>query len=172
MLVVVTVAQYPDPCAPPPSWPCPPASSLQLASPVAQLAPGPPAFDLPSIDFPFSLHTPLFFQPSLFYFSFPIHYITLLYLTLIARHISAQRNNTGHAIAQDSQGLLVSCPPLPAFACPSVLDIDPDDLDAPTHHNHPIAFVSASRLGTDDFTTACRRLPALCAHQGFGPTPH
>lgn len=42
----------------------------------------------------FPTHSP-FLSAQSFYFPFPIHYITLLYLTLIARHISVQRNNTG-----------------------------------------------------------------------------
>lgn len=55
-----------DPGAIPLRLSCPVLLALlfSLPLPVAQLALGPPAFDLPNIGFPFSLHTPLFFQPS------------------------------------------------------------------------------------------------------------
>lgn len=160
----------PGPCVPRLfSWPLP----------FAQLAPGPPALDLPSIDFPFPPHTPLFFQPRRFisrFLDITLNYSLSASLSL-ARHLTAQYHTTGHEITQ-FQRLPASRPPLSDFACPSVsLLPDPTSTpilttDAPTLEtagsHSPLALVSAPT--TLPPLAADRQLSVLT--QGAVPTPH
>lgn len=146
------------------------------------LAPDPPAFDLPKHRLSlFPTHSPFPFQPGRLTFRFlsiTLHYFTLNWSASLLQDASRRNNTTGplrHCSTPESvRGFKLSvCLYLPCRLpfTRTHLAINSDDLDATVHYSHRTASASLSRPGTDDLATACRRSPALCAHQEATPPP-
>lgn len=155
-----TRSQAPDPCAPP-GHVLLLASSLQLASPIAQLAHGPPAFDLPSIDFPFSLHTPLFFQPSRFTFRFlsiTLHYIALPHFDCTT-HLGTTQQHGDTPLLKIPK--VRSCPVLLCLPSPSL----PSSTSILTTSKHPRITTTASHSCLPVVSAPTTLLPLVADRQ-------
>lgn len=113
-----TRSQAPDPCAPPGHVLLPLLFSLPLPSPNSH--PAHLHSTYPSIDFPFSLHTPLFFQPSRFTFRFlsiTLHYIALPHFDCTT-HLGTTHQHGGTPLLKIPKAC--SCPVLLCLPSPAL----------------------------------------------------
>lgn len=127
--------------------PCPPgsASSACLCSHPTHLH-----STYQSIDFPYSLHTPLFpFSPVvLLSVSYPLHYITFtLHWSVSPLQDASRRKITPRRLDDTAQppSLFVASNPLSAFTCPAVFpSLDPSSPSILTTSTHP--YITATGL--------------------------